>query len=295
MLVRYVVARWGAEPVAWLVAFEGDSAGKNVGRWKRIGQAVFGSRTHAPVVLFTGETQWLLDEFRDQKWVDVFGYQSVTDVTDDALKWTFTGPFAAEWKKEPTRPLIPFAPYENGVAAQSGKRFSSDDVRRAIYWSLLLAPPAGVSYGGQGVVNWDTSVGPGTQQPRAADLPMWRKALFMPAAKQMAYLARFMNSIDFWKLRPEPKAVASQPGKQSPRRFIAAAGTEDQAPFLSSMCRRTARWNYSWTRSRTRRRLVGSIRARARTTPPWPWWVDSSCQFPTPDPGDWLLVLKAGK
>ena len=94
-------------PVAWLLAFEGDSAGKNVGRWKRIGQAVFGSRAHAPVVLFPGETQWLLDEFRDQKWVDVFGYQSVTDVTDDALKWTFTGPFAAEWKKEPTRPADP--------------------------------------------------------------------------------------------------------------------------------------------------------------------------------------------
>ena len=39
---------------------------KTPARWKRIGQAVFGSRTHAPVVLFPGETQWLLDEFRDR-------------------------------------------------------------------------------------------------------------------------------------------------------------------------------------------------------------------------------------
>ena len=75
LLVRYMVARWGAEPVAWLLAFEGDSGGRNVGRWKRIGQAVFGSRAHAPVVLFPGDTQWVLDEFRDQKWVDVFGCQ----------------------------------------------------------------------------------------------------------------------------------------------------------------------------------------------------------------------------
>ena len=178
------------------------------------------------MVLFPGETQWVLDEFRDQKWVDVFGYQSVTDVTDDALKWTVSGPFAAEWKKEPARPLIPFAPYENGVAAQSGKRFSADDVRHAVYWSLLLAPPAGVSYGAQGVANWDTTVGPKDEQTKAADLPMWRKALFMPAGKQMAHLAKFMNSIDFWTLRPQPKAIASQPGDQSPRRFIAAAGTE---------------------------------------------------------------------
>ena len=37
LLVRYVVARWGADPVAWLLAFESDTSAKNVGRWKRIG------------------------------------------------------------------------------------------------------------------------------------------------------------------------------------------------------------------------------------------------------------------
>ena len=78
MLVRYVVARWGAEPVVWLLAFDGGNQGKNTGRWKRIGQAVFGEGSHAPVVLYPGETEWVLDEFRDQPWVDAFGYQSVT-------------------------------------------------------------------------------------------------------------------------------------------------------------------------------------------------------------------------
>ncbi len=294
LLVRYVVARWGTQPVAWLVAFEGDSAGKNVGRWKRIGQAVFGSRAHAPVVLFPGGTQWLVDEFRDQGWVDVFGYQSVTGVTDDALQWTFTGPFPAEWKKEPTRPLIPFAPYENGLVAPSGKRFSSDDVRHAVCWSLLLTPPAGVSYGGQGVVDWDTSVGPKDERTGAADLPMWRKALFMPAAKQMSHLARFIGSIDFWRLRPDQKAIASQPGEQSPRRFIVAAGSDtsdltivyvpedrtvelllDGLPHSPSV---------SWFNPRT-----GGNNAAVAVV------GNRSCQFPTPDPGDWLLVTKAGK
>ncbi len=99
LLVRYVVARWGAEPVAWLLAFDGESTGKNVGRWKRIGQAVFGARAHAPVVLYPGETQWVFDEFRDQPWIDVFGYQTFTDVTDDAEKWAVAGPFAGEWQK----------------------------------------------------------------------------------------------------------------------------------------------------------------------------------------------------
>ncbi len=241
LLVRYIVARWGADPVAWLIAFEGESGAKNAGRWKRIGQAVFGNRTHPPVILFPGETQWVLDEFRDQQWVDVFGYQSVTDVTEDALKWTFTGPLAEEWKKQPARAVIPFTPYENGFIPQSHRRFSSDDVRHAAYWSLLLTPPAGISYGGQGVANWDTTVGPKDEQTKAADLPMWRKALFMPAAKQMSSLAGLMTSIDFWKLRPAPKTVAAQPGEQSPRRFIAAANSQRKRPVGCLRAGRTRR------------------------------------------------------
>jgi hypothetical protein len=294
LLARYIVARWGADPVAWLIAFEGDTTARNVGRWKRIGQTVFGSRPHAPVVLYPGETHWLFDEFRDQKWVDVFAYQSVTDVTDDALKWTLAGPFAAEWKKEPARPLIPIVPHENAVAAQSSRRFSADDVRRAIYWSLLMTPPAGVSYGAQGVVNWDTTVGPKEEHTKAADLPMWRKALFMPAAKQMSRLAKFMNSIDFWMLRPQPKAIASQPSHLSPRRFIAAASTEANdlsivyVPedrtlelFLNALPPSPA---VTWLNPRTgdKHPAVAVVSA-------------STCQFPTPDPGDWLLVMKAGR
>jgi hypothetical protein len=294
LLVRYIVARWGADPVAWLLAFEGDSAGKHVGRWKRIGQAVFGARAHAPVVLFPGETQWLFDEFRDQKWVDVFGYQSVTGVTDDALKWAFTGPFAAEWKKEPTRPLIAFAPCENGVVAQSGKRFTSDDVRRAVYWSLLMAPPAGVSYAGQGVADWDTTVGPKDEQTKAPGLPAWRNALFMPAAGQMSHLAQFMSGIDLWKLRPEPKAVASQPGQQFPRRFIAAAGTE--ANNISIVYVPEDRTLELMLNALPRSPLVDWFNPRTGQKSTAVAVVGGqSCQFPTPDPGDWLLVIKAGK
>jgi hypothetical protein len=294
LLVRYVVARWGTQPVAWLIAVEGDSAGKNVGRWKRIGQAVFGSRAHAPVIFYPGQTHWLFDEFRQEKWVDAFGYQSVTAITDDALKWTFTGPFATEWKKEPIRPLIPFVPRENGVVGQSGYRFGSDDVRHAAYWSLLLAPPAGISYSGQGVANWDPAVGPKDQQTGVPDLPMWRKALFMPAAKQMLHLSRFINSIDFWKLRPEQKVVATQPGQQAPGQFITAAGTEDHTlsvvyvPLVRTLDLLqdglTRSPSTSWFNPRTGEYSPAVAVAGGR-----------SSQFPTPDTGDWLLEVKAGK
>jgi len=145
--------------------------------------------------------------------VDAFGYQSVTDVTDDAVKWAVTGPFAGEWQKEPTRPLIVFAPCENGVATQSRKRFSADHVRHAVYWGFLMAPPAGVSYSGQGVVDWDLSFGPGAEGTKATGLPMWRKSLFMPAAKQMSAL-HGSHGATYGPVRPQSLNLCSLLGGQ---------------------------------------------------------------------------------
>jgi hypothetical protein len=294
LLVRYVVARWGADPVVWLLAVQGDSAGKNVARWKRIGQAIFAARAHRPVVLFPGETQWLLDEFRNQEWVDVFGYQSVMDVTDDALKWTFSGPFASEWQKEPARPLIPFAPCENGLTPRAGKRFSADDVRHAVYWSLFLTAPAGISYSAQGVQNWDTTVNPTVEKIKGADFPLWRKALFMPAAKQMVPLAKLMNSVDFGRLRPQPSVVAKQPGSESPRRSIAAVSSEPNA--LSLVYVPEDRTLEVLLTALPPSPSVGWVNPRTGESNPAVAVVGgNSCQFPTPDPGDWLLQMKSAK
>src|SRR5262249_8306310 len=127
-------------------------------------------------------------------------------------------------RKEPSRPLISFAPYENAIAAQSRKRFSADDVRHAIYWSLFLTPPAGISYGGPGRVDWGRTGGGGG----TGALPFLDKAMFMPAAKQMATLSKFVATVESWRLRPRPNFINAQPGSASPRRFLAAGGTESK-------------------------------------------------------------------
>jgi hypothetical protein len=294
LLLRYVVARWQAEPVAWLLLFEGDSQARQASRWKKLGQTVFGAAAHAPVILFTRDTPWVLNEFRDQSWADVFAYQTLTDTSDDAVKWAISGPLGNEWKNEPARPVLAFTPPENGVIPNSGKRFSADEVRHAAWWSLLLAPPAGVNYSAHGVLNWDETIDTSEARSNAGALPLWNKSLFMPAARQMTHLARTMTSVDFWQLRPRPEFVATQPGTLSPRRYISGAGTEKNdrtlvyvpgdrtldlalpalpsAPVVTWLNPRTGETNAAVA-------VVGS----------------QSCQFPTPDPGDWLLFMKAGK
>jgi hypothetical protein len=293
LLLRYMVARWGAAPVAWLIALDGDSEGKQAARWKRIGSALFSNYRHAPVVLYPGENHWLLDEFRSQGWVDVFEFQAVQDVTPDALKWCFSGPPSAEWKKEPARPLIIMLPCENGLAGQSTRRFSAEDTRRAAYWSLLVTPAAGVSYKAMGVANWNTTL-PETAKLRGKELPVWKKSLFMPAAKELSVLADFLPTLDYRRLRPRPKLLAAQPGKESPKRFVAAASTEKGDLTLAYV-----------PEDRVVELQPGILQAASvatwinpRTGKPSPATGVASgrgCRFVTPEPGDWLLMVKAGK
>jgi hypothetical protein len=292
LLLRYIEARWGADPVAWLISVDGETEMNRIARWKKPGAAIFGISHRAPVIVSAGSRQQSLDVFRDQTWVDAFAYEPLTGLTDEAFKSAISGPFANEWKKEPTRPLITIAPFENALDRDSKKRFASDDVRRAIYSNLLLSPPAGITYGARGVVDWDKTL---DQPPkRKMALPLWHRAMFMPAAKQMAEVSKFVNSVDFWRLRPQPGFVAVQPGTVSPERFIAAAGTElkdlsavyvPQERTLEIMLEALpASPSVSWFNPRT-----------GQNTPAVAVVGGRSCQFPTPEPGDWLLVMKAGK
>jgi hypothetical protein len=294
LLIRYLAARWGAEPVAWLLAFDGDARGNKVGRWKRIGEAAFADRQHAPVILYPGETPWLLNEFRDQAWVDAYGCKNVTDVTEDAVKWAISGPLTTEWSKEPARPLLWFTPDENGTAPRSEKRFSAADIRHSAYWGLLMAPPAGVSYAGLGVLNWDLSRDAKQPKSKTSDLPMWHKAMFMPGAKQMGQMGKLMKSVKFWGLRPEPKLLAVQPGEQSPQNYIAAATSE--AGNLTLVYLPEARNLELPLKIIPPSPTVNWFNPRAGISTPGVAIIGAkSCQFQTPEPGDWLLLVRGAK
>ena len=148
---------------------------------------------------------------------------------------------------------------------------------------------SGLSYAGQGVANWETSV-----EGAPSELPMWHRALFMPGAKQLKLLTDFVGSMDFWRLHPEPQLVAEQPGTVAPKRFIAVAATEARDLLVIYVPEdRTLEVllealppspKVGWFNPRTGENSPAVAVVGART-----------CQFPTPDPGDWLLVMKAGK
>ena len=286
LLARYEIARWGAWDVLWILNGDGDYRGEKAERWRQIGRALFSGREHAPVTLHPCGVNWPYDDLAGEAWLDIAGYQSGHDDGERNLRWLTQGPPATAWRDEPVRAFMNIEPpYENHNAYTSKQPLSAFTVRRALYWSLLVSPTAGLTYGGHGVWGWDD----GTQAPFAhpnSGMPLpWRQALHMPAAEQVGHIAALFGSVDWPRLVPAPEIVAVQPGEQDPRRFIAAASAPEGDLVLL----------YIPEDRRVKLRLGGLQEGLLGQ------WFDPSTgmrhaatvapEMETPGPGDWVLVL----
>jgi hypothetical protein len=295
LLARYMVARWGANNVVWILGGDGDYRGEKAERWKHIGREVFKEPGHAPVTLHPGGMQWVGDLFANEEWYDIVGYQSGHGDSEETLRWIFEGPAATEWNRHPAHPFINLEPpYENHLAYESGKPHTPESVRRAVYWSLLSTPPAGVTYGGHGVWGWDDGTKPPTDHPSTGVPLPWREALHMPAASQMAQVMTLFSSIDFWRLRPAAEILAVQPGTMSPQRYIAAARSDrgdlivvyDPEDRTVAMLAKSLPQGYSakWFDPRSGQGTAASGTAQ-----------EERVEFATPAAGDWVLLIQSGK
>jgi hypothetical protein len=292
LLARYMLARWDANFVAWILNGDGDYEAERAPRWARIGDAVFGPGTHQnPAMMHPCGTTWIPEDLYQKPWLDVMGYQSGHGGDADALRWLVQGPPSQDWRKSPPHPYINLeTPYEDH-AANTGGRHTADTVRRAIYWSLLVSPPAGVTYGGHGVWSWsDGSAHPFGHDGTGLPLP-WHRAVELAGAGQIAHVRALFESIAWWRLQPAPEMVVDNPGQTDPALHIAAARSPEgdlalvylptEAPItLTGGSGLQAEWFNPRTGDRTPTDLPqegGTIRVLPPTA------------------GDWVLLLRATK
>jgi len=113
--------------------------------------------------------------------------------------------------------------YKGHLSYQSKTPHTPHTVRRAIYPSLLNAPTAGTSYGGNGVWGWDDGTTHPLDHPNAGVPLRWNEAVLMSGAEQMGHLHALCASIEWWRLRPAQEILAVQPGEEDIVRYVSAA------------------------------------------------------------------------
>lgn len=224
VLAEYMVARYGAHQALWFLGGDGDYSGDKAETWKRVGRAVFREDQHRLATMHVRGRSWVGNEFRNEPWFSFISYQSGHGDDNKTFRWLNQGPPSTEWNKKPTLPVINTEPNYEAHNGYTYRRVHTDhSVRRAAYWSLLVSPTAGVTYGGQGIWGWHTKVqGPADHIRTGLGSP-WNVAKDLPGTFSMKYLHEFFKSIDWWRLTPAPQLLAEQPGKKDASKFIAAA------------------------------------------------------------------------
>jgi len=235
-LARYMVARYGSHHVIWILGGDGNYKGERAERWRKIGRVAFGSHPSRLATMHPGGCSWVADEFRNEPWFSFNGYQSGHGDNADTLRWLCEGPPSRDWGKEPHHPVINLEPnYEAHRAYHSKRPHDAHAVRRAAYWSLLVSPPAGVTYGAHGIWSWQLEPGEPMDHKGTGIAPTWYEAMDLPGSTSMKHLKDLFSSVEWWKLLPAPELLVQQPGVGDPRRFVAVAKAEDDSWAMAYM------------------------------------------------------------
>ncbi len=292
VLAEYMIARYGAHQVIWFLGGDGNYSGDNAETWKRVGRAVFNKDQHRLATMHVRGRSWVGKEFRDEPWFSFISYQSGHGDDEGTFRWLNQGPPSTKWSNEPILPVINTEPNYEAHNGYTYRKVHNDlSVRRAAYWSLLVSPPAGITYGGQGIWGWHTKVqAPADHLSTGLGSP-WYIAKDLPGALSMKYLHDFFKSIEWWRLVPAPDVLTEQPGKKDASKFIAAAKSDAgdllvaYLPEGGSVTLKTdslkdgliARWYHP----RTGGWLDAGKVEKPRQT------------FKTSDRNDWVLLLKS--
>ena len=227
-LASYIVARYDAYQVAWLLGGDGHYQNMGVDRWKNIGRAVFEVGHNRLVTLHPCGLNWVGEEFRGEAWYDFIGYQSGHVDKESDLEWTANGPMAENWAREPRKPIINLEPnYEWAKGYAYKTLFTDYHVRRGAYWSLLAAPVAGLTYGHDSIWNWNLETGPSEGHGNWSNRVVWPwyTGLETSGTCSMTVMRGIMERLPWTTLAPAPELVTEQ--SEDPKAFVAVAKTED--------------------------------------------------------------------
>ncbi len=287
-IIRYEIERLKKFQVIWILAGDGNYTGDLGAKWRRIGRKVFPpTRDKTPVAMHLCGMSLPYKELSTEPWLDIWGYQSGHGDDDKALGWIHSGPVSFAWPEDTKRTFINLEPsYEGFLAYPSQEPHSAFNVRRAVYWSLLNAPTAGVTYGAHGIWSWQTETGVPLNHSGSGDARPWHEAMKLPGSAQMGIMAGIFRELRWWQLRPNADLLRDQPGTFNPKAFVASAQTPDRSVVVLYLP--------LGGRVELDSSLAGrnGTRFDPRNGDRHPLTVDTDGNLDTPLDQDWVIVLK---
>jgi len=250
---------------------------------------------HAPVMMHPQGMHWIGREFKDEKWMDLVGYQSGHGDDEKTLRWLWEGPLTTAWTNQPFRPVINLEPpYENHIrlplqeTAHVGERparhllvvaqraHGRRDLRRprrlGLGRRIEAADRSSLHRHAAAVEKGADHAGRGTHGPPGGVFHVHR--LVAPA--------------------PDTRHRGEPTRRATPAKFVAAASTDLKDLVLVYIPEeRTVEVllealppspTITWFNPRTGEKSPAVAVVTANT-----------CQFPTPSEGDWIMWMKSSK
>ena len=213
-IAKKQLERWDAPDVVWLLGGDGDYREPAIdARWKRIGRAVFAGKADTLSTLHPCGATWVGDSFSKEPWYGIATIQSGHGSIQSALKFLVDEEYAAAWKRM-EKPFLNLEPnYEDARSYKVRVHLTDYHVRRASYWSLMVAPPAGITYGINGIWIWSNTQNEIAENHDATWVGQpWRTQLDTPGSRSMAVLRAVYEKLPWIDLRPAPERLVRQPG-----------------------------------------------------------------------------------
>lgn len=291
-LARYMVARYGAHHVLWFLGGDGNYEKEHAERWKTIGRAVFPpDEPRRPVSLHPGGMRNPWPEYLHEPWLDFLAYQTGHGSDARKWKWNATEGGASGWKLEPPRPVLDAEPnYEGHLSYQARAVIGDAEVRRAVYYDLLSAPPAGVTYGAHGIWFWSRKAEVPLDHPRTGVALPWFECLNYPGAKQMKVMRDIFDSIEWWRLRPDRTLLAEDPPDPTYLAYPMPARSNNQRFALIYLpANPKVSLNLEGFKATVQGQWIDPRTGERK--PAGKWKPAGRVDISTPGPEDWLLLL----
>jgi hypothetical protein len=230
---HYVISRLAAYNVVWVLAGEynmNNYGGMGLPFWKDLGAMIRAEDPYKRIIGahptppgWTGgedAPQWSTGEvLHKEPWLDY----SQSQVGHG--KWRqemIPRIIAADYARVPAKPTVITEPWYEFISGNP----SAMDLRFGA-WSAILSGAAGHTYGG-GHVWWaNVPESPSKQGNWPLEPGFENDTLNYPGAVSVSHMARFLKSIEWWKLEPHPELVHDYPAK-----FCAAVPGREYVVYL---------------------------------------------------------------